>query len=152
MDAAGFGDIFDRHAGPLRLWARQWLDPVAAEDAVQEAFVRLLGQRNPPTDAAAWLFTVTRRIALDQLRRQRVRRDALPKLVAGDFAVPDPLEVADTVAALEALSDRQREVVIARHWGGLGFAAIAEVCGTSLATAHADHVAAMTALRERLDP
>ncbi|MEM6561873.1 MAG: sigma-70 family RNA polymerase sigma factor [Planctomycetota bacterium] len=151
MAAAGFADIFEKHAGPLRLWARQWLEPAAAEDAVQEAFVRLLGQRHRPDDPAAWLFAVTRRIAIDQQRRQRTRREALPKLAPADFAEADPLEIAETLDAVSALSERQREVVIARHWGGLGFAAIAELCGTSLATAHADHTAAMNTLRERFD-
>ena len=143
--------LFEKLAGPLRLFARQWLEPAAAEEVVQEAFVRLLGQRQLPDDPAAWLFTVVRRAALDGLRRRRVRHAALPKLVPADMETADPLAAAEAVAALAELPDRQREIVIARHWGDLGFAAIAALLGIAVSTAHSDYTAAIAALRERLD-
>ena len=149
-DARDFDALFARTAGPLRLWARQWLDAAGADDAAQEAFVRLLGQRRRPDDPAAWLFTACRRICLDQLRRQKVRQRPVP--AAEDFEPADAVEVEQAVAALTELPDRRRQIVVARLWGGLGFAAVGKLLGLSTSTAHAEYHAALAELRRRLDP
>src|SRR5262249_25427490 len=45
----------------------------------------------------------------------------------------------------------QREVVVARIWGGLTFEDVARLAGCSLPTAHRRYQAALAALRERLE-
>ena len=45
------GRLFDEHAAPLVLFARQWCD--APEDIVQDAFVALARQGEPPERAVA---------------------------------------------------------------------------------------------------
>jgi DNA-directed RNA polymerase specialized sigma24 family protein len=44
----------------------------------------------------------------------------------------------------------QREVVVARIWGGLTFEELAHLVGCSLPTAHRRYQAGLVALRERL--
>ena len=62
---------FDAHAASLILYARQWLDRSAAEDAVQEVFLRLLALRGrEPANVRAWLFASVRNEAISQQRRQ----------------------------------------------------------------------------------
>ena len=57
IDPATLGGWFDAYGAALVLYARQWLDRGAAEDVVQDVFVRLMaqpgGQR--PAHLRAWL-------------------------------------------------------------------------------------------------
>jgi RNA polymerase sigma-70 factor (ECF subfamily) len=52
--------------------------------------------------------------------------------------------------ALQSLPEEQREVVVARLWGGLTFQQIAEVVGVSASTACRRYESAIAALRKRL--
>ncbi len=67
-----------REYGPeLLLFARQLTTEQAAEDAVQEAFVQLLRQSQPPGNVRAWLYRVVRNTArtlFRRLRHQTVRK------------------------------------------------------------------------------
>jgi RNA polymerase sigma-70 factor (ECF subfamily) len=82
-------------AGLIRLTG----DFDAAEDALQEAYARALvawRRDGVPKNPGAWLNTVSRRIALDRLRRDR--STALPEDVA-DIEAPLPDEDPATAAA-----------------------------------------------------
>jgi RNA polymerase sigma-70 factor (ECF subfamily) len=82
-------------AGLIRLTG----DFDAAEDALQEAYARALvawRRDGVPKNPGAWLNTVSRRIALDRLRRDR--STALPEDVA-DMEAPLPDEDPATAAA-----------------------------------------------------
>ncbi|WP_460539704.1 RNA polymerase sigma factor SigJ [Glycomyces halotolerans] len=75
-----------------------------AEDAVQEAWIRLQGSDlEAIEDLTGWLVTTTSRIALDVLRSARSRREAYvgPWLPEPVETAPDP---ADTVSLSESLS------------------------------------------------
>src|SRR3954464_15710175 len=67
------GELLDRHAAALELYARQWCD--TPEDVVQEAFLKLAGLRELPQSPSAWLFRVVRNGAIDagQAARRRKR-------------------------------------------------------------------------------
>ena len=43
------GRWFERESNALVLYARQWLDPSAAEDAVPDVFVNLILQKGNPS-------------------------------------------------------------------------------------------------------
>ncbi len=63
-----------REYGPeLLLFARQLTNDQAAEDVVQEAFVQLLRQSQPPENVRAWLYRVVRNTARSMFRRLRHR-------------------------------------------------------------------------------
>ncbi|MDR6970143.1 sigma-70 family RNA polymerase sigma factor [Leifsonia shinshuensis] len=65
--------------------ARTTGDLLLAEDAVQEAFARALEEAargRVPTNPAAWITTVARRVALDALRREQTANRAAPALAA----------------------------------------------------------------------
>ena len=147
------GRLVDHHAAALTLFARQWC--AAAEDVVQEAFVKLAAQRPPPRDPTAWLFQVVRNGALTAARAERRRRrheaDAAARRPAW-FAPSEnaALDAAAAAAALAALPLEEREVVVAHLWGGLPFEQIGGLTGVSSSTAHRRYLKALTALRERL--
>ncbi|HEY2824062.1 MAG TPA: sigma-70 family RNA polymerase sigma factor [Gemmatimonadales bacterium] len=111
----------------LRYLTRLTGDADAAEDFVQEAFVRL-AERPPGDDRniKGWLFTVATNLARDGLRTSR-RRLVLVRGV-GDRVSADPprdpssgVERAELRArvrrALEGLSERERTALLMREEG-----------------------------------
>jgi RNA polymerase sigma-70 factor (ECF subfamily) len=146
--------LVDEHAAALVLYARQWCD--APEDVVQEAFVKLAGQRQAPDHVLPWLFRVVRNGALSAARaaRRRRRYETLAATRAPAWFLPSPgarLDAEVAAAALQALSPDQRETVVAHLWGGLTFEQIGELTGSSSSTAHRRYLTALAALRERLE-
>ena len=147
-----FGLLVDHHGPALVLYARQWCR--APEDVVQEAFLKLAALREPPRAVVPWLYRVVRNAALDAAkgaRRRRQRESAAARPVRW-FLEPevDGLDAESAVAALQRLPPDQREVIVARHWGGLSFEQIAEVAGCSTSTAFRRYSAGVEALRQQL--
>jgi RNA polymerase sigma factor (TIGR02999 family) len=116
---------------------------------VNEAFVKLAGQRKVDWQSRAHFFGIAaklmRRILVDHARRDgRVKRGGgAPHLSLDDFDPPapgapvDPVDacVLDTaLARLEALDPQQGRVVELRFFGGMTIEETAEVMGISPAT------------------
>lgn len=114
-----------------------------AEDAVQEAWLRLESSPTPPTSTKAFLSAVVTRISIDVLRSARVRREEyvgewLPEpLLADPYEDPQrSAELADSVSTaalvlLERLSPLERAVFVLREVFGFGFPEIASAVGRS---------------------
>jgi RNA polymerase sigma-70 factor (ECF subfamily) len=146
------GRLYREHAPALRLYARQW--PGAGEDIVQDAFVKLAQQDPPPDHLLAWLYRVVRNGALaahraDVRRRRREGQTRAPE--AWFETADDRLDAAEATRLLAQLPLENREVIVARLWGGLTFEEIARLVGASPPTAHRRYQAGLTALRERLE-
>jgi RNA polymerase sigma-70 factor (ECF subfamily) len=152
MGSSDLPRLIDAHAAPLVLYARQWC--AEPEDVVQQAFVKLTRQRGRPDDPVAWLYRVVRNGAIDAAKsaRRRQRRESAVARPVRWFVEPevDGLDAETAVAALERLATEEREVIVARHWGGLSFEQIAVVAGCSASTAFRRYTAGVDALRERL--
>jgi RNA polymerase sigma-70 factor (ECF subfamily) len=156
MSALGpeeLGQLVDRHAAPLELFAAQWADSPA--DVVQEAFIKLAAQAERPEQVAAWLYRVVRNAAISAARsanRRRKHEAAKADHRRAWFRSTDDdrLDAQDAVSALEALSAEHREVIVARLWGGLSFQEIASALDISTSTAHRHYEAGLQALRKRL--
>ena len=140
IDPNTLSEIWDAHADRLLLIARSIGGP--AEDAVQEAFVALATQRVLPQDPMAWLVRVTRNRLLQWHRGNRRRRNretsvcALPWFECEVISIERKLDARDVTAALLALSSPEREVIVMHLWGEMTFESIAEVIGSSRASAH----------------
>jgi len=117
-----------------------------AEDVVQEAFLRrerVLRQGGRIESSKAFLTTVTTRLAIDQLRAARLRRETyfgpwLPEpLVTG--SEPDPAEVAEMadslslsfLVLLETLAPVERAVYLLREVFDYGYDEIAQIVDRS---------------------
>ncbi|MGL4551583.1 MAG: RNA polymerase sigma factor [Gemmataceae bacterium] len=146
MDARHLGEWLDRLGPALVLYARQWCS--APEDAVQEAFVRLAAAS--PANVPAWLHRVVRNAALSAGRAERRRRRHETAAARPAFRPSDDLDAEAVGQALEGLPADLREPLVAHLWGGLTFADIAALVGTSPATAHRRYAEALDLLRERL--
>jgi RNA polymerase sigma-70 factor (ECF subfamily) len=117
-----------------------------AEDIVQEAFLRFHREIAAGTtieSPKAWLSTVTTRLAINQVKSARVRREAyvgtwLPEPLLTD-ATPDVAGQVETAEALsmaflvllERLSPVQRAVFLLRDVFDFGFDEIADIVGKS---------------------
>jgi RNA polymerase sigma factor (sigma-70 family) len=144
------------HASRLVLYARQWLDPALAQDAVQEALVSLLSQSTPPRDTLAWMYRTVRNAAIDAARSagRRKRREQLVAETRREwFQSPaeSRLDAHDAQAALEKLPPELREIVVLRIWGELGFAQIADIVQSSVGSVHARFGDALKQLRASLN-
>jgi RNA polymerase sigma factor (sigma-70 family) len=152
MSPVDVARLIEAHAAPLVLYARQWCD--TPEDVVQEAFVKLVRLGQPPQDVAAWLYRVVRNGALDAAKksRRRQRHESAAAQPVRWFVEPevDGLDAETAVAALQRLPPEQREVIVARYWGGLSYEQIAEVTGCSASTAFRRYTAGVEELRKQL--
>jgi RNA polymerase sigma-70 factor (ECF subfamily) len=147
------GRLFDRHAAALELYARQLCD--CAEDVVQEALIELAAQARMPDDAVAWLYRVVRNKALSASRsagrRKRHETEAAVRRPAWfERSAAELIDAGTAAVALESLPVEQREVVVARIWGGLTFAEIGQLVGVSDSAVHRRYEAALLALRQKL--
>jgi RNA polymerase sigma-70 factor (ECF subfamily) len=108
-----------------------------ADDIVQDAWLRWNGtDRGAIERPAAWLTTVTSRLAIDRLRSARNRRETYvgPWLPEPTTLAPDPaegIEAAESLtigflAVLERLSPTERVVFLLSDVFGVPFADIAE--------------------------
>jgi RNA polymerase sigma-70 factor (ECF subfamily) len=133
---------FEEHRPYLRQVAYRVLGSLSdADDAVQEAWLRL--HRSDPAhveNPRAWLTTVVARVALNQLRARRTRReepfpDHLPDPIVRRDDADDPeygAELADSVGlallvVLETLSPDERLAFVLHDMFGLPFEEIARL-------------------------
>ncbi|WP_205697885.1 RNA polymerase sigma factor SigJ [Conexibacter sp. SYSU D00693] len=140
-------DAFESHRAHLVRVAYGTLGSVAeAEDAVQEAWLRLQRLEDPSTirDLRAWLTTTVSRIALDVLGSARSRREQyvgpwLPEPLVEDLAAEDPADRVTLdesvgmalMVVLEQLSPPERTAFVLHDVFGVGFDEVAEVVGRS---------------------
>lgn len=120
------GQLLDRYWGVLVAWIGR--EHAFAEDVVQTAFIKLAAEPTPPTDRAAWLFQVSRRLALNELKaeqRRRQREKIANELCRATDTTPSNPDPEELRAVLEQLDHQHRQVVIARIWGELTFDEVA---------------------------
>jgi RNA polymerase sigma-70 factor (ECF subfamily) len=149
--------LIDTHGSTLILYARQW-HADDAEDAVQEAFLRLVKRaawEGKPENPVAWLFTAVRNEAIDRhrksKRRQQHERQAASERPVWFETPPDAsLRAEELLEHLDALPPDQREVVVARIWGGLTFDEIAALVGEPRTTVYRRYGEALDFLRKKL--
>jgi RNA polymerase sigma-70 factor (ECF subfamily) len=100
---------FEEHGAALRAFlVGSTRDRAAAEDLVQETFLRLLTETaagRHPAHLRAWLFRVAANLARSRARRQGVATRRAPELVRRDVAPSPEDELLDREAAL-ALASR----------------------------------------------
>lgn len=147
--------VIDR-APRLTLYARQWLDSASADDVVQDALTALLMQRTAPDDPIAWMYRTVRNAAIDHARvsSRRRKREQVVAAARREWFDDRPDNLIDAESAermLKNLPRDQREIVVMRIWGELGFAQIAGILEISISTAHARYTTALAQMRNELE-
>jgi RNA polymerase sigma-70 factor (ECF subfamily) len=169
-DESGFEEIVREHTGKLVGLAWRLVGTREdAEELAQEAFLRLhrsLPDFRGDSLIGTWLYRTTTRLAIDFLRRERIKRKVF--FFRQDNDSPDPVELASdsrqtpaeifqTQEAmrslrknLQNLSSRQQVVFMLRHYEGLALKEIAEHLGLETGTVKAHLHRAVTQLRKDL--
>lgn len=156
LDSTQLSYWFDLCSDRMVLYARQWLGIAQAEDAVQEAFVRLMAQSKSPKNIQAWLFKTVRNNAIDLWRKQQ-RHKRHHESIAREQATcfqPSERSLLDTELislSLQTLPESQREVITLRIWGQLSFKEIANVLGQSITTVHSRYQTALANMKKKLE-
>jgi len=129
-------------------------DEHEAEDVTQQVFAKLLRilpkyeERHSPF--LAWVLTVARNVALDQMRQRR----AVPCDEIGEredsLQGSDPCDSLTLREAIGALPEDQREVVLLRHVVGMSPREIAKHLGRTEPSVHGLHHRGRGALRAEL--
>ncbi len=144
-DVAKLGLLFERHHVSLfDFLNRMTGDRVAAEDLVQEVFVRILKYRATYQDSGAfkaWLFRIARNARADHFRR----RPSVEPLADADLERPEQApgpfrqlernrDVARLKRALLMLSDDKRELLVLARYQDMKHEQIADVLGVEVGT------------------
>ena len=144
----------ERHEGQalFGFTLRLGLRPSEAQDAVQETLLRLWSQvasgasiENPRN----WAYRTIYRVAMDEHRARRRTNALLERLerLAGRSSMPSPSDRNDVWAAVDRLSDRQRQVIYLRYQADLSFEEIGTILGISASAARSHSTFALAALR-----
>jgi RNA polymerase sigma-70 factor (ECF subfamily) len=134
--------LFDAEAASLTRLARFYVDDTtAAEDLVQEAFIRFArssGRLRDQERAAAYLRSIVINLARDHNRRGfvswRHRPPAHPDAPSAAETAEERAERLAVVEALRALPRRQRDCVTLRYFYDMPVAEIAATLGLSTNT------------------
>jgi RNA polymerase sigma-70 factor (ECF subfamily) len=164
-DPTAFDALFRRWAAPLlRFLERMLRDAAAAEELVQEVFLRVHGAREryqPQARFSTWLYRIATNLALNELRRPR-RREAHASfdepggpVVVADAPVPEAALDARRLSArveqeLGRLPERQRAALCLSAVEGFSYAEVAATLEISEAAVKALVHRARTALVAQL--
>jgi RNA polymerase sigma factor (sigma-70 family) len=162
-DYAPASEIYDRYSGRIYNFAFRFLkNSEAAEDAVQEVFVKMLKHANQfhgDAKLSTWLFSITANWCRDYLRKadnkSKESDDVLITLPAPSELAPDRnLERRQSEQrvrrALEALTAEQREAILLSRYQGLSYAEIAQIAGCSEGAVKTRVFRAMETLKKTL--
>jgi RNA polymerase sigma-70 factor (ECF subfamily) len=163
MPPAELERLFDAHAGSLHAFLLNLLRQEAdAGDALQDLFARLASRPellHGVRDERGFLLRMAHHLAIDQLRRQAVRRRTQEAFSAEPLPLFAPAADPDTAdfrrelsAALGELPPDQRAVVHLKLWEGLTFERIAALLEVPLNTAASRYRYGLDKLRSRLRP
>jgi RNA polymerase sigma-70 factor (sigma-E family) len=151
-------DLYVRHvAGARRLAFLLTGNLDAAEDLVQDAFVRLLGRfrhLHHREAFGAYLRRTVVNLHLSRLRRLRVERaylDREGRSISSDSELPDVGMREDLWVALHRLPDRQRAALILRYYQDLSEQETAETLRCSVPAAKSLVARGLAALRAEME-
>jgi RNA polymerase sigma-70 factor (ECF subfamily) len=144
QDAGALAALYDRYGSRVYGLAVTIVgEGETAEEVAQDVFMRVWAHadqyRHDTGRFLAWLLTITRRAAIDRLRRDRrtlsvasVDDDHFPEL--RDHAQEDQARWRDVRMLLDQLPAEQREAIVLAFYRGLSQSEISEHLGIPLGT------------------
>lgn len=158
-DLDALGEIVLRHQQFVWGISYRFLgDREAAEDLVQETFLRVLraaSRYKPSAEFRTYLYQIVSRLCIDRAREKRpIFTDRLPEVVDGS---PGPTATlvskereTEIRRAINGLPPRQRMAVILKYYEELNYADIARSLGTTVKAVERLLGRARTALQSTL--
>jgi RNA polymerase sigma-70 factor (ECF subfamily) len=141
-DLASLGALFERyHMTLYEFLARTTGDRAAAEDLVQDVFVRILKYRQTYRDDSrfeTWLYRIARNARTDHFRRRRTA-EQLPEQVELATPEPGPAEQLEgdrdarrLRRALMQLPEDKRDLLVLARYQQMKYERIAELLGVEV--------------------
>ena len=125
-----------------------------AEDAVHNAFVRLVRRETPVKgDPVTYTFTAVRNACIDLIRKASRRPEVSDTLIDVEASAKDdgPGLGEEVSLALEQLPDEQRELIVMKVYSELTFQQNADVFEEPLSTISGRYNRALKALKKKLE-
>lgn len=164
-DGDAFAALYDLVAPTVVGIARRVVrDPDQADEVAQEVLLEVW-RLAPTYDASrgscrTWVATIAHRRAVDRVRSEQAERDrrvrdgartAPPDPDPTPRAVTDDAERAQVVAALDELTDRQRQTIELAYFGGYTYSQVADILDLPLGTVKTRIRDGMIRLRDALE-
>ncbi|MEW5951141.1 MAG: RNA polymerase sigma factor [Elusimicrobiota bacterium] len=170
-DERAFKELFERYKTKLYPYLISLcLDKDLAEDIFQETFVKIsekLPSYKKENKFSSWIFTIARNIFLDKKKSAKEKflnsslafenseDEVSPQDYLSESGNPHSFLEAENKAkalsaAMEKLSEEQREIIALRHFAGLSFKEISENLNIPIGTALARFSRGLDKLRESL--
>lgn len=139
-DVQAFGELFDRHASAVHGFIARRLGRQGADDLLSEVFLRAVEARtrvrpHESGSALPWLYGIARNVARAHLRSRAAPvppvENAYVDWEAVDARVDARAAVTELRAALDTLTETERDVLLLVAWEELSVAGAAEVLGIS---------------------
>jgi RNA polymerase sigma-70 factor, ECF subfamily len=153
-------DLFAKHQNEIYAYLFRMLrDPDLAADLTQDAFIkayRAYDSLQKPENARAWLYQIAHRVALDNLRRNRIVRfvplvgEARSTAPSAEHLVMDARLSGELQRALERIPERQRAALLLAELHDLTGLELAAALGVSHVAARALLTRARESLRQAL--
>jgi RNA polymerase sigma-70 factor (ECF subfamily) len=143
-DVERYAELVRRYRDRYARYATRMLgSPDAAEDAVQDAFIRAydqLGQCRDPDNFAGWFFLILRNRCFAE--RRRTKREAVADVSQDELPGPgradrdaEQRETQELLArGVSELTAEQREVFVLKHVEGKSYEEIAAATGATVAS------------------
>ena len=159
-DHEAFGVLYHRYVRPIFGFAlRRLRDRPRAEDVTQETFAAIwrsaASYRPERGPAAPWLYTIARNAVVDRLRARQEPLGEVPDLATLE---PGPADLAESGfvsfrvhSALDALPEKEREVLELAYWSGLSQTEVADFLGIPLGTVKTRTRSALARLADILE-
>lgn len=161
LDEEGFVALYTAHYPELLRYAQSLLgDDTRAQDAVQEAFLRLWRRKHavdPARSVRALLYAAVRNLVFNQQRDARLH-ERLLRTMKQPSRLPDPADLTGTLLVGEKIAawvgelpDRRREAFELSRYHGLRHEEIAAIMGVAPKTVENHIVLALKYLRDKLN-
>lgn len=139
-DRAAFKTLYDMFSTAVYRFCRHMIsDEAMAKDAFQETFIRMYEHRSElrGLNVRSWLFTISRRVCLNQLRARRASHISFDETfhAQAEFTQPDVLLKEQIERALDQLPVALREALVLREYEGHSYLEIAAIVGIDLSLA-----------------
>ena len=164
-NVAAFQTLYDRHHRVVFNFLLHFLgDRSAAEDLLQETFLRVFAHREdyrPTAAVRTWLFTIARNLLIDRRRRMGARPEYPDDEALQEVSDPSPSPLARLEGraleerlhlAVTRLPPFQREVVLFSRFAGLSHEEIARVTQASPGAVRVALHRGLRRLRDLLGP
>jgi RNA polymerase sigma-70 factor, ECF subfamily len=153
-------ELFSKHQREIYAYLLRMLrDPELEADLTQDAFVkayRAYDSLEKPENARAWLYQIAHRVALDNLRRNRIVRfiplvgESRNSAPSAEHLVMEANLSGELQRALERIPERQRAALLLAELHDLSGLELAAALGVSHVAARALLTRARESLRQAL--